>query len=135
MAISRAQINAIKDFGLRTILLGMFEQLLVVGQALGINLLQPTNSPQQPSSLPPAAPSISVSGANGIFTVTIDKPEQSINKVIYYEISYSSVSSFVGPTTTLPPTTNRFVTIPAHGVTAYFRVRASYDQTDWSAYA
>jgi hypothetical protein len=117
------------------VLLGIYAQLEVHNNATGTNFVEPTNSPQQPSSQPPAAPSISVGGANGLFAVTIDKPAQSINKVIYYEISYSSVSSFVGPTTTLPPTTNRYVTIPAPGVTAHFRARASYDQTNWSGYA
>jgi hypothetical protein len=135
MAISRSQINAIKDFGLRTILLGMLDQHLVVGQALGINVLEPTNSPQQPASAPPAVPTVSVSGSNGIFTVAIEAPKESINKTVYYEVSYSVKSNFTGPVTTLPPTTSRFATIPSPGTTAYFRARASYDQHNWSAYA
>lgn len=135
MALSLSQINAIKDFGLRTVLLGMFKQLDLHNQVLGTNMVEPTNSPQQPAAAPPPSPSISVAGSNGVFAVTIAPSGQSVNKIIYYEISYSPISSFVGAVTTLPATTNRYVTIPAPGATAFFRARASYDQANWSPYA
>jgi hypothetical protein len=135
MALSLSQINAIKDFGLRTVLLGMYKQLDLHNQVTGTNFVEPTNSPQEPAGIPPSAPSISVAGTNGVFSVTIAAPSQSVNKIIYYEISYSPKSNFVGPGTVLPPTTNRFVTIPAPGLTVYFRARASYDQHNWSEYS
>lgn len=136
MAISRSQINSIKDFALRTILLGMFDQHVAVGQALGINLLAPTNSPQEPASAPPPAATLSVTGANGAFNFAITNPAQSINKTIYHELSYSSQASFVGGSgvTTLPVSTATKGTVPAPGVTAYWRIRSSYDQTNWNSY-
>lgn len=134
MAISRSQINAIKDFGLRTILLGMLDQHLVVGQALGISVLAPTNSPQQPASAPPPLASFTVSGANGAFNGQITNAAQSINKTIYHELSYCSVSSFIGQVTTLPVQTSTQLTLPAPGVTAFWRLRSSYDQSNWNSY-
>ena len=134
MAISRSQINGIQDFNLRTILLGMLDQHLVVGQALGINVLEPTNSPQQPVSAPPPLASFAVSGANGAFNAQITNPAQSINKTIYHELSYCAVASFVGSATTLPVQTTTQLTLPAPGITAFWRLRSSYDQTNWNAY-
>jgi hypothetical protein len=134
MAISRSQINGIQDFKLRTILLGMLDQHLVVGQALGINVLEPTNSPQQPASAPPPLASFVVSGANGAFNAQITNPAQSINKTIYHELSYCTVASFVGSVTTLPVQTTTQLTLPAPGLTVIWRLRSSYDQTNWNAY-
>jgi hypothetical protein len=134
MAISRAQINGIKDFKLRTILIGMLDQHLVVGEALGINVLAPTNSPQEPASAPPPLATFTVSGANGAFNIKITNPAQSINKTIYHELSYCQIASFVGQATTLPIQTTTQITVPAPGVTAFWRLRSSYDQSNWNAY-
>lgn len=134
MAISRSQINAIKDFGLRTVLLGMLNQHLVVGEALGISVLEPTNSPQQPASAPPPLASFTVSGVNGAFNGQITNAAQSINKTIYHQLSYCSVASFIGPATTLPVQTSTQFTLPAPGVTAFWRLRSSYDQSNWNSY-
>jgi len=132
--LSRSQINGIKDFSLRTVLLSMYEQLSLHNQSTGTNWLEPTNSPQQPASAPPPPPSISVVGANGIFTVEIKAPPQSANKTVYYEVSYSEKSNFTGGVTTAEPTSASSVVIPSPGSTLYFRVRSSYDRANWSAY-
>ena len=79
MALSKSQINAVKDFGLRTVLLGMYAQLEVHNNATGTNFVEPTNSPQQPSSAPPPSASFSVTGANAAFNIQITNPKQSIN--------------------------------------------------------
>lgn len=136
MAISLTQINAIKDFGLRTVLLGMLDQHLVVGEALGISVLAPTNSPQKPTSAPPPDAAFSVVGRNGAFTIQITNPLQSINKTIYHELSYSSQASFVGGSgvTTLPVSTSTNIVWPAPGVTGYWRLRSSYNQNNWNRY-
>jgi hypothetical protein len=136
MAISLAQINSIKDFTLRTVLLGMLDQHLAVGEALGINVLAPTNSPQKPASAPPPPATLSVAGANGSFNYAITNPAQSINKTIYHELSRSSQSSFVGGSgvTTLPVTTDTKGSVPAPGVTEFWRIRSSYDQNNWNSY-
>ena len=136
MAISRTQINAIKDFTLRTVLLGMLDQHITVGQALGINVLEPTNSPQQPASAPPPLATLAVTGVNGDFQIEITNPSQSINKAIYHELSYCSQPSFVGGSgvTTLPVSTSTKLTVAGPGVTAYWRIRSSYNQNNWNSY-
>ena len=134
MALSKSQINAIKDFGLRTVLLGMYAQLEVHNNATGTNFVEPTNSPQQPSSAPPPAASFSVTGANAAFNIQITNPKQSINKTIYHELSYCAVTSFVGQVTTLPVQTTTQLTVPAPGLTVFWRLRSSYDQHAWNAY-
>lgn len=136
MALSKSQINAIRDFGLRTVLLGMYAQLEVHNNATGTNFVEPTNSPQQPSSAPPPLASLSVSGANGAFTVAITNPAQSINKAIYHELSYSTIASFVGGSgvTTLPVSTSTHQTVAQPGLTVFWRLRSSYDQSNWNAY-
>ena len=133
--LSKSQINGISDFNLRTILLSVYDQLDLHNQATGTNFILPTNSPQRPASAPPPAPGISVTGANGIFTVAITPAPQSINKNLYYEISYSPKSNFTGGVTVLAPSTATSVVIPSPGLTVYFRARASYDQHNWSTYA
>ncbi len=136
MALSKAQINSIKDFTLRTILLGMYSQHEVVNNTLGINFVEPTNSPQQPSSAPPPLATFTVSGANGAFNIAITNPSQSINKTLYHELSYSSQASFVGGSgvTVLPVSTATKQTAAAPGVTAFWRLRSSYDQSNWNSY-
>ena len=134
MAISRAQINKIKDFDLRTILLGMLEQHLAVGGALGINLLEPTNSPQKALTQPPPVGLLEVTGANGAFTISVTNVSQSINKTVYNEISYSPSSSFSNGVVVLPVSTATHQTLPAPGLTVYWRLRSSYDQANWNAY-
>jgi len=135
MAISRSQINNIKDFDLRTILLGMYDQHVTLGSALGINILEPTNSPQQPATAPPPQCIFTAAGKNGAVTVQITNPSQSINKTIYHELSYSTVKSFVGGSTvTLPVSTSTHQTFQVPGVTAYWRLRSSYDQNNWNSY-
>jgi hypothetical protein len=136
MALSKAQINAIRDFGLRTVLLGIYAQLEVHNNQLGSNFIEPTNSPQEPSSAPPPLASLMVSGANGIFTVAITNPTQSINKTLYHELSYSTIASFVGGSgvTTLPVSTSTHQTVAQPNLTVFWRLRSSYDQSNWNAY-
>lgn len=134
MALSLSQINQVKDFALRTVLLGMFKQLDLHNQVTGTNFIEPTNSPQQPAAAPPPIATLTVAGANGVFTGQIANPAQSANKILYHEISYCTVSSFVGPTTTLPVQTSTQFSVPAPGLSVFWRIRSSYDQANWNAY-
>ena len=136
MAVSRTQINSIKDFTLRTLLLGMYNQIGLHNNLTGSNWLETTNSPQEPSTAPPPPAILSVTGANGAFNFEITNAPQSANRIIYHELSYSSQSSFVGGSgvTTLPVSTATKGTVPAPGITAYWRIRSSYDQANWNAY-
>jgi hypothetical protein len=132
--ISRAQINGIKDFDTRTILLGMYDQLDAHNQALGIPLLTPVNSKTGPASAPPPSASILATGANGTIGVAISNPPQSINKTIWHEVSYSDQSNFTSGVTTLKPTTSLNLQLPMPGSAPFIRIRSSYDQQNWNSY-
>lgn len=112
----------------------MLDQHLVVGSALGINLLEPTNSPQKALTPPPPVGTIEVTGANGVFTIAVTNATQSLNKTIYNELSYSPSSSFSTGVVVLPASTATHQTLPAPGITVYWRLRSSYDQSNWNAY-
>src|ERR1700732_4386417 len=132
--ISRAQINALKDYDLRTILLSMYDQHLVIGGALGISLLSPTNSPQKPATVPPPFAAFTITGANGVFFIKITNAVQSINKQVYHELSYATASNFSSMVTILPVSTATHQNLPAPGLSVYWRLRSSYDQANWNAY-
>lgn len=134
MSISRQQIQNVKDFTLRSILLAFYDQHDVHNQVTGTNWLKPTNSPQQPASKPPAQGSLSVEGANGIFSIVVTNPSESINKTLYIEISYCDQVGFRNGVVVLPVTTAQRQNYPYPGVTKFFRARWSYDQNNWSGY-
>jgi hypothetical protein len=133
--LTKSAINQIKDYDTRNMLEGVYNELDALHQAQGTSFLTPVNNQQKAASAAPSAPSLSVSGANGSFTWTITPPSQSINKSLFYELSYSPLTNFSASVTTLPPTNATTGVIPSPGMTAYFRVRASYDQKNWSSYA
>jgi len=132
--LSRAQINGIKDFSLRTVLLSVHDQLTLLNLATGTNWLEPTNSPQHPAIAPPPRAGFSVVGANGAFNVQIANAAQSANKPLYHELSYSPSPSFTSDVTTLPASTATQQTVPSPGITAHWRLRSSYDLSNWNEY-
>jgi hypothetical protein len=134
MAINRAQINTIQDLNLRNFCQGVFDEIDSLHQATGTNFLSPVNSTQTPASAPPATASLSVSGANGSYQISITNPPQSINKSIYHEVSYSTKSNFSQNVTTLPVSTATKLSLALPGATVYFRIRSSFDQANWNSY-
>jgi hypothetical protein len=135
MTVTKAQLNTIKDYDTRNALLGVYAELDNLHQVTGTAFNNPVNQVQGPASAPPSAPSVSASGANGIITVSITPPGQSLNKQLFYQVSYSSQSNFTSSVTTLTPSQATSVVLPMPGAKVYVRVRASYDQTNWGAYA
>jgi hypothetical protein len=135
MTLSRAQITTVKPFDVRTVLLAMYDEIDSLHQATGTTFVTPVNNTQGANYAPPSPPGISLTGANGTFTYQITPPSQSLNKAIFYEISFSAQSNFTSGVTTLPVSSSTQGSVAAPGTTANFRVRASYDQTNWSAYA
>lgn len=135
MTVTKAQLNKIKDYDTRNAMLGVYDELDNLHQTTGTSFNNPVNQVQKPASAPPAAPSVSASGANGIITVSITPPSQSINKQLFYETSYSSQSNFTSNLTTLTPSQATSVVLPMPGAKVYVRVRASYDQVTWGSYA
>lgn len=101
----------------------------------GGNLIQP-GGPKANSSAPPVGVTHSTTGANGVLTVSVTNPPTPQSTPIYHEFSYSPNVSFVGQgVTTLPPTINTSITIPAVGGNVYCRLRSSYDKKTWSNYS
>lgn len=86
------------------------------------------------ASAAPSGVSHSVSAANGVATVQINNPKDAPPGPIYHEVSYSPLVSFTKNVTTLPPTTSTSVTIPQSGVSAFYRLRSSFDQKTWTDY-
>ena len=134
MQLTKARINAIKDYDTRNLLLGMYEELDALHKATGTNFLQPVNSVQKPASAPPPTASLSVAGANGTYTASITNPQQGINKQLWHELSYSPSGNFSSDVTTLPPTAATQITVPAPGANVHWRIRSSYDQQNWNSY-
>jgi hypothetical protein len=117
---------------MRTVLNAMAAQFLVPGQP---PLLEPTSGgkPATPvTSVPPQA-SLSVTGANGAYTIAVTNPTQTVPATLYHEVSYSTSSNFGNPTT-LPLTPSTGFTFNAPGTTLFWRIRSSYDQSHFNAY-
>lgn len=83
---------------------------------------------------PPAEASVSVTAANGIYSIQITNPSNPQNTPIYHEVSYSTVKNFSQNVITLSPSTATGVVIPAPGQTMFFRLRSSYDRSTWNNY-
>ncbi len=99
----------------------------------GGNLLQ-AGGIKAGSSAAPTGVTHSVTGANAAFNVAVTNPPSSSPQPIYHEVSYGPLASFTQGVTTMPPTTATSVNIPAPGTNAFFRLRSSYDQVNWSPY-
>jgi hypothetical protein len=80
---------------------------------------------------PPAPSQLSVTGANGSFSVAITN---AAGTPVYHELSSSPVANFVSGVTVYPVSTTASYVLPNPGVTLYWRVRSSYNQQNWSSY-
>lgn len=91
---------------------------------------------QKNSASTPKGVSLSVSAANGVFTLSVKWDSQnSSNPVPLFEVSFSTVKGFTSGVTTLQASPSTTVTLSLPGTTYYFRVRASYDGVNWSSYS
>lgn len=99
----------------------------------GGNLLQPGGA-QPGSSKPPIGVTHTVTGGSGVATVNIANPPSAKSMPIWHEISYSPLKSFTGQVTTLPATLNTSVSLAQSGVSAFYRLRSSFDKVTWSNY-
>jgi hypothetical protein len=80
---------------------------------------------------PPSPSQLSVTGANGSFSVAISS---SPGTPVYNEVSSSPVANFASGVTIYPVSTNTSYVLPNPGATLYFRLRSSYNQQHWSSY-
>jgi hypothetical protein len=120
---------------LRTLLNAMVAQHVAVSTATGVPILEPTSgaSSPKPVSQPPAQASLNVDGANGSYAISITPAASTLPTTQYHEVSYSTSSNFANPVSLgVTPATTANVSVP--GSTLYFRVRSSFDQTNFNAY-
>jgi hypothetical protein len=80
----------------------------------------------------PTGIGFTVSGANGVFTASMTGSSGTQGQTVWFQIQYSTVSSFTTNVTVMPTTSATSVTISSPGQTLFFRMRASFDQTNWS---
>jgi hypothetical protein len=134
--------NAVKSLAngnveaMRTLLNAMAAQHLATCQAIGIPLLEPTSGGKAPAPViaPPPPATLNVTGANGAHNITIANPPQTIPATIYHQLSYSPNPNYSGAQT-LPPSPSTSLSVPMPGTTLSWRIRSSYDQVHWNAYA
>lgn len=120
----------------RTLFNTISSQLQALSIGTGVQLLEPTSGgkPQTPNTPTPPTVQIGVTGANGAYTIAISPPTQTISAALYYEVSYSTSSNFSSPTV-LPLTPSTGFTYNAPGTALFWRVRATYDKSNFGAYA
>lgn len=117
-----------------------FRQLMIQTQA-AISSLSPNG--QWPSNATaggtkatgqnfPSGITFAVTGSNGAFTASFTNASSTAGKSVWYQVQYSTVSSFASNVTTMADTTATSVTINQPNQTLYFQARWSFDQTNWS---
>jgi hypothetical protein len=93
---------------------------------------------------PPGQCGLSVTGANGSFTVTITLPQQAsgssapanaTNAPIYQQLQSATAANFTAGLITYPTGTGTSYVFPNPGATLYWRLRSSYDQNTWNNYS
>jgi len=82
----------------------------------------------------PAGVGFAVTGANGAFTLQATPPTTLQGKTVWYEFSYCALRSFTQSVTTLPWTTTPKMVENLPNQSLFWRMRVSFDQTNWSPY-
>ncbi|MGB8538649.1 MAG: hypothetical protein WCD57_19655 [Acidobacteriaceae bacterium] len=136
LSVNLAQINSAArgNSDLRETLTGIHLALQSLYAQTGTTPLTKVDATAAAFTPPPAASRLSVSGANGGFTVSITAAQSSNNAPIYQEISSSAVANFASGVTVYPISTNTSYVFPNPGAILYWRLRSSYNQQNWSSY-
>jgi len=111
-----------------------FAELASIHAAQGTNFLKATNTTPNPITQPPGIATLTVTGANGSYTIQIQNATQKNNATVYHQLSYSTQSDFSSGVTTLPNSVNPQQIIALPGTNLYWRLRSSFDQNNWNAY-
>lgn len=121
---------------LRVVLNAMADQFEALSKGTGVQILEPTSGgqPQTPVTAVPAQATLQVSGANGAFTLSITNPNQTVPSTIYHEVSYSTSPTFAGAKT-LPLTASTHFTVNDPGMSFFWRIRSTTDQSHFNAYS
>jgi hypothetical protein len=84
-------------------------------------------------SASPSGLTFSVAGQNGSFSGTVSGGAAQ-GRTVWYEFSYSTLRSFTQNVTTLPASASPSFTQNLPDQSLFWRMRASYDQVNWSNY-
>ena len=133
LSVNLAQINSAAkgNSDLRETLTGIHLALQSLYAQTGSAPITKIDTRAAAFTSPPSPSQLSVTGANGSFSVAITN---SPGTPVYNEVSSSPVANFVSGVTVYPVSTNTSFVLPNPGATLYFRLRSSYNQQNWSSY-
>ena len=133
LSVNLAQINAAAkgNSDLRETLTSIHLALQSVYAQTGSAPLAKVDTRAANFTAPPGPSQLSVSGANGSFSVSISN---ATGTPTYNELSSSPVANFASGVTVYPVSTNTSYVFPNPGATLYWRLRSSYNQQNWSSY-
>ena len=136
LSVNLAQINAAAagNSNLRETLTGIHLALQSLYAQTGTAPLAKVDNSAAAFTAPPAPSGLSVTGANGSFSVSITPTQSAGNTPIYQELSSSPAANFSTGVTVYPVSTSTSYVLPSPGLTLYFRLRSSYNQQNWSSY-
>jgi hypothetical protein len=133
LSVNLAQINSAAkgNSDLRETLTGIHLALQSLYAQTGSAPIAKVDTRAATFTSPPSPSQLSISGANGSFSVAITN---SASTPVYNELSSSPVANFISGVTVYPVSTNTSFVLPNPGATLYFRLRSSYNQQNWSSY-
>jgi hypothetical protein len=107
---------------LRTLLQQLSQNDTQIQGALGI-----ASSTSNANVAAPPQGSLSVTGANGVFTGTITPPKLTTPATLYHRVSYSTVKGFTSNVTVMQSTTATGFTVNLPGQALFFRLESSFN--------
>jgi len=133
LSVNLAQINSAAkgNSDLRETLTGIHLALQSLYAQTGSAPIAKVDARATAFTSPPSPSQLSVTGANGSYSVAITNPA---GTPVYNELSSSPVANFVSGVAVYPVSTNTSYVLPNPGATLYFRLRSSYNQQNWSSY-
>jgi hypothetical protein len=133
LSVNLAQINSAArgNSDLRETLTGIHLVLQSLYAQTGSAPIHKIDTRAATFTAPPAPSRLSVTGANGSFSVAIVNAGST---PVYHELSSSAAANFTSGVTVYPVNTSTSYVLPNPGATLYFRLRSSYNQQNWSSY-
>jgi hypothetical protein len=126
---------------LRLTLQAIVAKLTQHDAVLGTGPLQKVDAATPKTAAPPAQSTLSVVGANGVFTISFTLPQQatgapqnSSKSTIYQEVSWCASANFTSGSVTTNPLVVAGFTVPGPGQTLWFRLRSTTDQVTYNSY-
>ncbi|HUD21834.1 MAG TPA: hypothetical protein VMQ60_03235 [Acidobacteriaceae bacterium] len=145
LALNGGQINAAagSNQALRETLQAIANEFQSQYAQTGSGPIQKVDATPAKNLGPPGQCALSVTGANGTFTVNITLPQQASGSAkpanptsapIYQEVSSSPVSNFTTGLVVYPITVASSMSFDNPGATLFWRLRSTYDQRTYTSY-